>query len=182
MKSAENAKRFARSLLEIGIEETLAERFLADLGNFNEVLEGNHEFSAFLLNPMYSLEERRSLLEKVGAEIESTTAVIKFMWVLVSTRSVKLLGDIVAAYTKLLDEKAGRIRAVVESPFDMDADTLGEIEGKLSGATGKEVVVSAEKREELIGGLVIRLDNLLIDGSLKTQLEQMKDKILGGVG
>lgn len=182
MKSAEHAKRFARSLLEIGIEETLAERFLSDLENFTEVLESNQDFSVFLLNPMYSLEERRSLLEKVGAEIGSTTAVVKFMWVVVSTRSVKLLGDIVAAYTKLLDEKAGRLRAVVESPFDLDASTLSEIEGKLSEATGKEVVVTAEKREELIGGLVVRLDNLMIDGSLMTQLEQMKDKILGGVG
>ncbi len=182
MKSAAIAKRFAKSLLEIGIEESLSERYCADLSNFKEVLEANPDFIAFLLNPMYSVEERRALLEHVGVAVEATTAVAKFMWVLVHTHSLKLIADIVVAYKKLLDEKAGRLRAVVESPFDIDANTLGEIEKKLSGATGKEVVLSTEKNEELIGGLVISLDNLLIDGSLRTQLEQMKDKILGGVG
>ncbi len=181
MKSAAIAKRFAKSLLEIGLEQSMTERFGTDLSNFEAVLKDNHNFVAFLLNPMYSLEERRSLLDKVSEAIGSTTAVKKFVWVLIEARSLNLLGDIITAYGKLFDDHAGRLRAVVESPFDMDSDIIGELEKKLSEATGKEVVVSAEKSEELIGGLVIRMDNLLIDGSLKTQLEQMKDKILGGV-
>ena len=182
MKSAAIAKRFAKSLLEIALEQSMADRFGTDLSGFCSVLKDNHNFAAFLLNPMYSLEERRSLLDTVAEAIGSTTAVTKFVWVLVKSRTINLIGDIEVAYGKLLDEHAGKLRAVVESPFDMDVDIITELEGKLSDATGKEVVVSAEKSEELIGGLVIRMDNLLIDGSLKTQLEQMKDKILGGVG
>ncbi|MEK7679610.1 MAG: F0F1 ATP synthase subunit delta, partial [Deltaproteobacteria bacterium] len=81
----------------------------------------------------------------------------------------------------LADEMSGRLRATVKAPFDLNADALEEIKARLKAATGKEAVLLFEKDESLLGGLVVRIDNTIIDGSLKRQLEFMKEKILEGV-
>jgi F-type H+-transporting ATPase subunit delta len=120
-------------------------------------------------------------MEKVSKAAEVSPAVAGFMKVLVQTRNIRLLDEIVSAYSKLLDVLAGRLRATVEATGELTGDVLGEIKSKLDAMTGKDVVITAIINEELIGGLIIRMENTIMDGSLDTQLDLLKEKILEGV-
>lgn len=181
MKGSAAARRFAKALITIGVEHKATGRYGEELRDAAAVFKATPELYKMLLNPMYKLEERCALMDKVSSSVKASEAVSIFFNILVSTRSIKLLEDIAAAYQKFEDALAGRLRATIEAPFEPSAAFLEEIRGKLKGLTGKEIIVSYRRRPELIGGLVVRMDNTVIDGSLKTQLNLMKEKILEGV-
>lgn len=180
MKSA-TSRRFAKALIEVGQEDGAYQDYGKQLRTALAVFTGAPELYKVLLNPMHKIEERQGLIDKLSESLSLSPSVGRFLKILVNTRNVKRLEDISAAYSRLEDELAGRIRATVESPVDLPPELAEEIRKKLGEARGREVLVSFSKNPALIGGLVIKLDNTILDGSLKTQLELMKEKILEGV-
>lgn len=182
MKSSVLARRFAKALIDLGREDNSYGRYGAELRAVAEVFKATPELYRVLLNPMYPLAGRVSLAEKVSEGVKASAPVAKFINVLVETRSVKLLDDITAAYSRLEDELSGTLRATVESPVELDAAALEEIRKKLESLTGATVAVAFRVNAGLIGGILVRLDNTVLDGSLRTQLDLMKEKILEGVG
>ncbi len=179
--SKTSAKRYAKALLDVGKETSSHVQFGTDIRDVLAAFNGAPELYKVLLNPMYKAEERLALMDKVSEAVKVTAPVARFLKVLVSSRNIRLLGDVVAAYGKLEDEASGRLRAVVESPVELSGDTLDRIREKIGSAEGKEVALAFRLRPELIGGLVIRIENTVLDGSLRTQLELMKEKIIQGV-
>ncbi len=181
MKSA-TARRFAKALIEVGREDGSYQDYGRQLRTAVAVFSGAPELYKVLLNPMHRIEDRHGLVGKLAESLKLSPSVARFLNILVDTRNIRLLDDISGAYGRLEDESAGRLRATVESPVDLPPALLDEIKKKLSaGSGGKEVLVSFSKKPGLLGGLVIKLDNTILDGSLKTQLELMKEKILEGV-
>lgn len=181
MRSSSLARRFAKALLEIGREEKAYENYGKELRTALAVFKGTPDLYKVLLNPMYKLEVRRSVMEKVSESLKMSAHVARFFNILVETRNIRMLEDIVYAYSKLEDALAGRIKATVESPAPLAQGLLDEIKKNLGGSTGKEVLITNRTNPELLGGLVIRIENTILDGSLKTQLAMMQEKILEGV-
>lgn len=181
MRKAAIARRFAKALLDVAIEEDSAARCQEELESLLEVFRNNPALYKVLHTPMYTADERIGLMDKVSGAVEVSEAVVGFMKVLVQTRNIKILEEIVSAYSRLFDVVAGRLRATVESPWVLGTEVLGELKRKLDAMTGKDVIITGIKNEDLIGGLVIRMENTIIDGSIKTQLELLKEKILEGV-
>jgi len=181
MRTTATARRFARALIEVGLELDAYEKFGEQISDAAAVFKATPELAKVLLNPMYGPEERSGLIEKVASAIEASPEVARFLSILVETRNIRQLEAISAAYSALTDELSGRIRAVVEAPFELPDDLLGGIREKLKDSTGKDVVLGFVKKPDLLGGLVVRMENTVLDGSLKTQLELMKEKILEGV-
>lgn len=180
MKSS-SARRFAKALIGVAKEENKVDAYGKELRSVVAVFKGNEELYKVLLNPMYKIEERRSLVGAVSGSLKLSEYVGRFIAILVETRNIRLLDAVAEAYSRLEDELSGRIRAVVEAPTEPDAALLDEIRQKISSVAGKEVLISFKENKALLGGLIVRMDNTILDGSLKTQLELMKEKILEGV-
>ncbi len=180
MKSS-SARRFAKALIGVAKEEGKVDAYGKELRSVVAVFKGNDELYKVLLNPMYKIEERRALIGSVSGSLKLDDYVGRFLAILVETRNIRLLEAVAEAYSKLEDESSGRIRAVVEAPTEPDAALLDEIKKKISSAAGKEVLISFKENKALLGGLIVRMENTVLDGSLKTQLELMKEKILEGV-
>lgn len=181
MRTTATARRFAKALIDVGREMNAYEKFGKELRTAVAVFEGTPELGKVLLNPMYRLEERKGLIAKVAEAMEASPEVAKFLSILVDTRKITLLDEIAMAYAELEDALAGRIRATVEAPGELDEALMADIKEKLKSATGRDVLVGFRKNPELVGGLVIKIGNTVLDGSVKTQLELMKEKILEGV-
>jgi len=179
MKNTAIAKKLAKALMDVGIPDGQAERFGSDLKGLASVFRANGMLAGALLNPMYSLEDRLDLMVKVSRAIEVSTAVEKFMGILIETRHIRLIEKIESAYARLDDELAGRLRATIEAPGELSAGILNEIKARLSEITGKDVVLNSTTDPSLIGGLVIKLDNTVVDGSIRTQLELLKTRMTG---
>lgn len=180
MKSSA-AKRFAKALIEIGVEERAYEAYGKELRSVLAVFKGTPDLVKVLLNPMYKLEERKGLINKVSASVGLSPHVTRLMAILVETRNIRFLEEVVAAYSRLEDGLSGRLRASIEAPMEMEGALVDEIRAKLKSLTGKEIILTYRHNPSLLGGLVLRIDNTILDGSLKTQLELMREKIIEGV-
>lgn len=180
MKSSAS-KRFAKALIEIGREENAWDRYGKELRTVVAMFRGNPELEKVLLNPMYKLEERKALMESIASSAGLSAHVSKFFSILVQTRRIGFLDEISEAYSRFEDELSGRIRASVEAPTELGGDVVEEIRKRLGELTGKEVILTCSSNPALLGGLVLKIENTILDGSLKTQLELMKEKILEGV-
>lgn len=174
------ARRYAKALIETGMEDQSCDRYGKELRTVEAVFSGNPILYKVLLNPMYMAEERKGLMDRVSESLKLSPYVARFLNILVETRNIRSLDEISKAYSRLEDEIAGRVRATVESPGEIDAVLLDEIRKKLSSIIKKDVLLSHNKNPALIGGLLLRIDNTILDGSLKNQLELMKEKILEG--
>lgn len=175
------AKRFAKAIIEIGVEEKAYEAYGKELRSVLAVFKGNPDLVKVLLNPMYKLEERKGLINKISSSVGLSSHVAKLMGILVETRNIGFLEEVVEAYSRLEDGLSGRLRATVEAPLELEAALVAEIKAKLGSLTGKEVILTYKHNPSLLGGLVLRIDNTILDGSLKTQLELMREKIIEGV-
>jgi F-type H+-transporting ATPase subunit delta len=175
------ARRYAKALIELGREDGLYEQYGRELRTIIPVFKGNLELSRTLLNPMYRLEERLNLMNSVAEGMKLSKVVSRFLAILVETRKISLLDDIGEAYSRLEDDLAGRIRATVEAAIDPKDEMIGDIKDKLKAITGKDVILAFRKDPTLIGGLVLKIGNTVLDGSVRTQLELMKEKIMEGV-
>ena len=172
------ARRYAKALIEIGKETGEYGVYGKEVRTVYAAFESAPELYKALLNPMFPIEDRIGLTERVSYALKLSKPVERFLGILIRARKIRLLSDIAEAYSKLEDDISGRIKVTVLSPVDMDASTLDEIKKKIGAATGKEAVVSCSKDASLIGGMVVKVGNTILDGSLKTQIERMKEKIL----
>ena len=169
MKKSAVAKKYAKALIG------------SELSSIAAIFAANPELKRFLLNPMYKLEDRQGLIEKVTASLEVSPFVKKFLTLLVETKDIGIIEDISSAYSKMEDELSGRIRVGVESAIELDEGRQKEIQKRLQEITKKEVILSIEKNPALIGGLIFKIGNTILDGSIKNQLQMVKEKIIQGV-
>ncbi|MBI5237666.1 MAG: ATP synthase F1 subunit delta [Deltaproteobacteria bacterium] len=180
MRTSTIAKRFAKALMEAGIEDNARAKYAQELSTAAGVFKGSPELYKILLNRMYRLEERNNLMDKISGGLNLSPAVARFLNILVKTRRIELLEAVIEAFARLEDSFYGRVRAIVETPFDLSQQVMDEIRDGLGRLTGKEVLLKPVKNPSLIGGIVIRMDDTIMDGSLKTQLEMMREKIMEG--
>lgn len=180
MKKSVVAKRYAKALVEMGREDNKFREIGEELRNIAAIFSSNPELKRFLLNVMYALKDRLVLTEKISEALKISDIVKRFLALLVETRCIGIIEDISIAYSKMEDELAGRIKIKVESAIELSEGRIKEINKRLRDLTKKEVTLRVEKNPSLIGGLVFTIGNIILDGSIKTQLEKVRERIIAG--
>ncbi len=172
------ARRYARALLELAIEGGIAAQVEADLRDFIQTLEDQGELGSALLNPGISTEARRNVVDELLPRSGYQTITRNFLRLLVDKNRIDHLVAIVREYRDLNDDHEGRVRAEVRSAVELPAADLGRLEQHLARITGKQVVMTHRVEPELIGGMVTAVGGLVFDGSLRAQLNQLRDRLL----
>ncbi len=180
MKETATARKLAKALMDVGIPAQEAGKYGEDLLAIEAVFRNNDGLARALLNPMNKLDQRLALMDEICRRLKTNRAVAKFMDILVETRNIRLIREIAEAYTRLDDERTGRLRATIEAPERLSEDVLSAIRTRLTEITGKDILLGFTQDPSLIGGLVVRLDNTVIDGSIRTQLELLRERLSEG--
>jgi F-type H+-transporting ATPase subunit delta len=171
------ARRYARALLEIAQEEGALERFEADLARFTEAYEASEDLRDVLLNPVFEAEARKQIARDVAARLGTAPLVASFISLLIDKRKLRALPDILRGYRDLVDRAAGRVEALLVAAAAVDPETASRIEGELGRWTGKRVRLTTKVDPSLIGGVVARVGGVVLDGSLKTQLDALRQRL-----
>jgi F-type H+-transporting ATPase subunit delta len=171
------ARRYARAIFEIGTEKGLYEAFATELDALAGIYAGAGDLQQALENPVFKLDQRRSLLEKILPRVAPSREVRTFALLLLDRGRINSLPAIARAYRELVDEKLGRVRATVTSAVPLDPATQTAVQRALERRTGKRVVLSSSTDPDLIGGIVARVGDQVFDGSLRTRLETLKSRI-----
>jgi len=181
LQKKSRAKKYAGALFAIALEEGNEKQTGKELMSLSSTTAGSGQLSAALVNPMYDLKERQELGEAICERLECSPGVRRFLEVLVETRDVALLPDISGSYSLMEDEHEGRLHVVLEAPWEPDGETERKIKEKLHGLTGKEIILNYKVNSDLMGGIVLRVGNTILDSSIKSQLERVQEKIVEGV-
>ncbi len=172
------ARRYARALFEIGVSKTTFEGYGKELEALAALYKGNAELRQALENPVFQLSQRRKLLEALLPNVTPSREVQSFALLLLERRRIALLPNIARSYQELVDQQLGRVRATVSSAKPLDPGTLASVQRALERRTGKKVLMTTEVDPALIGGLVARVGDLLLDGSLRTRLDTLRSRVL----
>ena len=180
MKNFAIARRYAKALLLIGREDGQAETYKQELDRFAQLMAGEKDLERAITNPLYTSSERRKVLQVVIEKLELSAVMASFINLLFDKRRITFLGAINEFYQKLVDELQGVARASLVSATELSPETIEKIRATLSKRTGKEVVLEVEQDPGLIGGIVTRLGDLVLDGSIRTQLLNMRESLKRG--
>jgi F-type H+-transporting ATPase subunit delta len=174
------ARRYAKALMLIGKEDGQAEHYREELSGLTRLMAKEKQLADTISNPLYNSEERKRVLQKVIAQLNLSKSMATFLLVLFEKGRIGFLGSINDFYQKLADEIKGVAQASLVAASELTAETVEKIRLALSKKTGKEVVLTVEQDPELIGGIVTRIGDLVLDGSVKTQLLNMRESLKRG--
>jgi F-type H+-transporting ATPase subunit delta len=171
------AAAYAKSLLELAGEKQLAEPIAQELAELRQIVLENHAFAQYLGDPAIGETERGEMLKRIF-DGRVSPLIMNFMQVLNSKNRLGHLVAIADAYDELLDELHGKIEVDVTVAHKLAADQLEQVRQKVSTALNKDAVLHQYVDESIVGGMILRVQDQLIDGSVKAQLAAMKRKLL----
>ncbi|MGD8561806.1 MAG: ATP synthase F1 subunit delta [Desulfarculaceae bacterium] len=174
------AKRYAKALSEIGREDGNFEQYGQELAQAAELFQTAPELESTLANPAFDLESRSKLLTTFLDKLGLSPMVKNFFRLLLDRGRISATGDISQVYATMLDELRGITRAQVTSAAPLNDQEVSGIAEALRKVAGQEVQVEVTEDPSLIGGVVARIGDLVLDGSVRTQLESMKDSLRRG--
>lgn len=180
MKDIAISKRYAKALLLIGKEDGNAETYRNELSGMAALLAREEELSTVIANPVYAFDGRRGVLKVVVDKMAISPVIASFALLLFDKGRFGHLGSIDETYQELVDELNGVAHAHVVSAVDLSEDAVEKIKASLSALTGKDVILNLEKDPGLIGGIVTKIGDLVLDGSVRTQLQNMKESFKRG--
>jgi len=180
MRSAAAARRYARALFTLAREEGRVEEVRGELDSIGRLLDANAELAHAILRPLFPSGERRRVLTAVCEQLGSSDTVRRFCSFLVDRRRVVELDAIRTAYGALADEAAGRMRARVVSASPLSDEQRERLRRALAERTGSHLELDVEVDATLLGGAVANVGGLVFDGSLRTQLEQLRATLMRG--
>ena len=173
MRETTIARNYAEALLELA-------RRGNDLRGWGELIEGvsdavqrDRTLRVFLESPRVAASQKNQIIEKAfGAVLPHTF--VRFLQALVNHRRQMLIPAIAREYHDLVDEVEGRIHAAVTVSRDADATEREEIAARLSKVFGKEVVAHFAVNPDILGGLVVRVGDTVLDGSMRHRLATLR--------
>lgn len=166
------AKRYAKALLLLGQEDGQSHLYGQELEGFLGELVGAGELGQALASPFYPKDLRGRTLAGILDRSGLSQVVSNFLRLLHDKGRLGRLADIVAAYSRLLDEADGLLRGTLTTAAPLADRELSAIKGALSTMTGAKVDLEVVLDPSIIGGLVARLGDLVVDSSLRTQLDR----------
>lgn len=177
MIAASVARRYARALFALGLEDGRHEEYGEELESILAGLDQSRDAGAFLRNPGYTLQQRHSAADAVAEALKLSPTVVNFLRLLVDRQRVGDLGQIARSYRAMVDEKVGRMRATVTSAAPLTDRETKSLRDAIAEMTGRTIVLDARTDPSLIGGVVTQVGARQFDGSLRTQLERMREQL-----
>ncbi len=169
------SKRYARAFFDIAGEEKKLEQYYNELHQFSSVIAQNKDLGGFLANPIFEQESKKKVLEKIIGKLSLSPMTINFLKLLIDKKRIDVLPDIETCYRQLMDETLQKVRVTVKTAFPLSGEMQSYITSSLKKMTGRSVEVTVEDDKNLLGGIVIGVGDTLYDGSIKNQLNNMRN-------
>jgi F-type H+-transporting ATPase subunit delta len=180
MKNLAVARRYAKALLQIGKDDGQLDSYRGELRAVADLVAREKALDQALTNPLYDLEDRRKVLLTVIEKLGLSRVMSSFLQLLFDKRRMGFIGPINEFYQHMADELQGLARAHLTAATELSSEAVEKIRAALSQRTGKDIVLEVEQDPQLIGGIVTRIGDLVLDGSIRTQLANMRESLKRG--
>jgi len=172
------AYRYARALADVVGDIGQGQQVLKELHVFKDLLAEHPELLEILLNSALPFAARRQIMERVAPAVPLGRETLNFLLVLLRAARLKNYSEIVDTYELVLDERQGIARGTVYSASGLDDLVRRRLEHTLAERTGKQVKLEHVRDDSLIGGLKLQLGSTVFDGSIRSQLDQIRGRLV----
>ena len=171
----EIAQVYARSLFEVASEHEVLDEVREQLGQFADAINDNRQLAVFFFSPYFSTEEKKEGLEAMVQDAEPVF--MNFLEALVERHRMPAIYRIRDEYESRWDELNKLLPVQVTSAVELDSSTVEQIGERIGEQTGLEVELSSEVDPDIVGGIVLRVGNYILDASIKSRLNELRKQV-----
>jgi ATP synthase F1 delta subunit len=168
----EIATVYARSLFEVALDSDKLDVVREELGAFVDALSETRELQVFFFSPYFSTEEKKDGLER--AVTGADEAVMNFLELLIDKHRMPAIFRIRARYDALWEEENQLLPVQITSAVELDQGTIKDLGDRISEQTGRKVELSSSVEPDILGGIVVRVGNSVLDASIRNRLDQLR--------
>ncbi len=180
MKSSKVSRRYAKALLSIGQENGQYKEYGDNLQDFTGFCAANSEFFNVVSSQIFSIEDRKKIVESVLEKSSFADIVKNFLRLLLEKNRIGEVKFITDYYLKLTDEISNITRSTVLTARPLSQETLDKLVTVLTGLVSKKIEMEVKEDASLMGGIVVQIGDLVLDGSVRTQLKGLKESLKRG--
>jgi F-type H+-transporting ATPase subunit delta len=171
----EIAQVYARALFEVAKERDILDEIHDELGAFATALNDNRELSVFFFSPYFSSEEKKNGLHR--AVTGADPAFMNFLEALLERHRMPAIFRIRARFERLWEEENKLLPVEVTSSVELDQKIVQSIGDRIGEQTGQKVELSSKVDPDILGGLVVRVGNFVLDASIRNRLNQLRKQV-----
>ncbi|HEY8086630.1 MAG TPA: ATP synthase F1 subunit delta [Polyangiaceae bacterium] len=172
------ARRYAQALLELGVETGTLDRLVEEMSTIASAWETSPDLRNALENPLVAHDAKKAVLTELSDQVGATATTRNALLLLVDRRRTAALPHVAQFLRELADSRKGVLRAEVTTAAPLSDAYYARLQIQLEKMTGKKVVVDRKTDGSLIAGVVTRIGDRILDGSLRTRLQSLKDSLL----
>ena len=171
----EIAQVYARSLFEVALEHGVLDEIREQLAAFADALAANRQLAMFCFSPYFTVEEKKEGLRRVV--VAPHPLFRNFLEALVERHRMPVIYRIRTEFDRLWDKHHQRLPVAVTSAVELDEETVRSIGERIGEQTGNEIELHSSVDPEIIGGIVLRVGNFILDASIRNRLEQLRKQV-----
>jgi F-type H+-transporting ATPase subunit delta len=171
----EIAAVYARSLFEVAQEQDKLDLVREQLGEFADALNASRELQTFLFSPYFSTPEKEDGLDRAVTGADPT--IVNFLKLLIENHRTPVIFRVRRIYDELWEEENQLLPVRVTSAVELDAATVDQLRDRIAEQTGRKVDFASEVDPDILGGIVVRVGNSVLDASVRNRLEQLRKQV-----
>ncbi len=168
----ELARVYGRSLFEVAREQGKLDELREQLAQFADALGGNHELAVFFFSPYFSTKEKQASLGGLLDGADPT--LLNFLELLIENHRMPVIFRVRHEYERLWDEENKTLPVEITSAIALDEQTTESLGRTIGERAGRKVTLAARVDPDILGGIIIRVGNSILDASIRNRLEQLR--------
>jgi F-type H+-transporting ATPase subunit delta len=169
------AEVYARALFEAAKEHDVLDRVRDELGEFAEALEDNRSLQVFLFSPYFSSDEKRDGVKKIVSDADERT--VNFLELLAERHRMPAIFRIKREFDALWADENQLLPVTVTSAVELDEGLVEDIGKRIQEQTGRKVELSSNVDPDVLGGLMVRVGNVVLDSTVRNRLERLRKQV-----
>jgi F-type H+-transporting ATPase subunit delta len=175
LKSA--SQQYATALADVAFEQSAVDAVMKQLNDFYALYRSSAELRNFLSSPAVTRQAKHGVIERLVGRTRASKTVLNFLFVVVDHQRTAILPEIVAAVQEVVGKRQGIVEAQVSSAIELTSAQKTELAFTLERITGRRVEARFSLEPSLLGGAVVRVGDTIYDGSLRTQLNELRSRL-----
>jgi F-type H+-transporting ATPase subunit delta len=171
----EIAQVYARALFEVAVEHDSLDEIREQLDAFADAMHENRQLAAFFFSPYFSAEEKKEGLRR--AVTGADAAFENFLQALIERHRMPAIFRIRTEFVALWDEERRLLPVQITSAVELDSETVENLGRRIGEQVDRKIEVSSEVDPDILGGVVLRVGNVILDASIKNRLEQLRKQV-----
>jgi F-type H+-transporting ATPase subunit delta len=171
----EIAQVYARALFEVAVEHDSLDEVREQLDAFADAMNENRQLAAFFFSPYFSATEKKEGLER--AVIDANPAFANFLQSLIERHRMPAIFRIRTEFVALWEEERRLLPVQITSAVELDSETVDNLGKRIGEQVDRKIELSSDVDPDILGGVVLRVGNVILDASIKNRLEQLRKQV-----